>query len=393
MRTLWQVLAIGCGIYLTIFCAPIAQAENATDKAIRAALNRHVKIDYHTVGLQRCVRQLGDAIDIPVEIDQRSTLIEGLTLGNGTRIQSGMRSAKELFELVLSQHGNNGLSFIVLEDLERRSPLAIKIVIVSHALIEKHGWIVPPSDDEEAAKIVAERLSKRLNIDVESDAPAAHWQRLSQLIEMPIDVDQELQSQLSDESTKPFKLSVGERTAQEILDWTLVQATGRTALSYMIAEDPQRRFPHQIRLVIAKRTTIATNPARFSIPRRRQNAKPRHYNVLNELITVQATDLPLREALNLIARQRPVVVLFDERALKQAGVAMDQRVSINVENQPLDRTVKLALDQLGGPDKPVVFVLLSRPTKPDELLVTTRKAAEKNQFGLSRIYLERVETD
>ncbi|MBL8826890.1 MAG: hypothetical protein JNM18_07865 [Planctomycetaceae bacterium] len=384
MRTLWQVLAIGCGISLTMLAGPIARAENATDKAIRAVLNQQVSLDCDRAGFRSQMERLSTAIKVPIELDLPSIQLLGITPGNGFRVHSGNRSAKELLELVMLKQtlGNDRLSFVIIVDEENRSPLGHKIVIVSHAYIEQRGWIVPPNDEEDAARIVTEHLSKRINIDAESDMPAGHWQRLSKLIEIPIDVDKQIQSLLSDESSKPFKLSVGERTAQEILDWTLVQATGPTALSYMIAEDPQRRFAHQIRLVIAKRTTKATNPARFSLPRRRQDAKPLFHDVTNDPITLQINDVKLRDTLDMISRQAKVTFRFDEQALKQAGISTDQSISLNISKRPLNRAVSLILGQVASPGNPLVFAVLSRPTKPDEILITTQGAAEKSRSGL-----------
>lgn len=386
MRMLWQVLAIGCGFCLTMLCGAFARAENATDKAIRAALNRKVYfVETERASFTSNFQQFSVFFDIPIENDPES-FPTGVTFGSGVAIPKGNHSAREVIELLITKHGHGRFGFLVFPNDRKDSQSIFKVALSTHDAIEKRGLIVPAYDPGEAAKIVAERLAKRINIDVESDIPTGHWQRLERLIEIPIDLATEVKPFLSGELSKRFQLSVGERTAQEILDWTIVLATGESALSYMIAYDPQHRFSHELRLVIARRTAIATNPARFSWPRRRPTAQTAKSALLNERTTLKIADTQFSQVVDEIRNRKGLRIHQDERAVWDAGLSPRTKISFEALDQPCGEVVKKLLEQVGGIDGPLVFVVYMSRVEPDEMLITSRAVVERNRWALPHLY-------
>jgi len=83
---------------------------------------------------------------------------------------------------------------------------------------------------------------------------------------------------------------------------------------------PLERFPH-----------VAEASTKSAIERR-----------LAQLVSIQIKDVPLDDAMDFVRLEHAVSIIFDKAALKEAGISLDQPLSITVEEAPLH----LALGQL-----------------------------------------------
>ncbi len=67
-----------------------------------------------------------------------------------------------------------------------------------------------------------------------------------------------------------------------------------------------------------------------------------------DVYSLTLTEAPLNKVLEALSERLGLKFEFDREQLQQAGIKLDQRVSLKVEQQPLEALLKAALEPAGG---------------------------------------------
>ncbi len=87
---------------------------------------------------------------------------------------------------------------------------------------------------------------------------------------------------------------------------------------------------------------------RISAPHRpaeRSTTKPADADLASKRYTLNVAEQPIGPLLEQLAPQLNLEIKIDDKALEQAGVSLDQRVSFSVKNATVDELLRAALKQ------------------------------------------------
>ena len=218
-------------------------------------------------------------------------------------------------------------------------------------------------------KFVAERMARRTNIDAARDVMTKYLEQLSRIIELPIDVDQaslQIEGITKCQSTGILE---GEKPACELLDVVLIKENPANKLTYIIAEDEQRRTLSRMRVVVLTRSSLR-----------------------NKKVILSSQGETLSDVVKSLSKQSGVQVALDEDTLQTVGLNGKKTISVNETHQSLVDALKIVVDFAGGADGQVVFVERQVPGEGFQLLVTTRAAVAFNGWTLPGVFREHSST-
>jgi len=214
-------------------------------------------------------------------------------------------------------------------------------------------------------KFIAERMARRTNIDADRDTLEHFLARLSDTIELPIDVDRH--SLALDGITQCSSKGIleGEKPVGELLNVVVEKSMHSDRLTYIIAEDEQRRTLSRMRVVVLTRSTLR-----------------------NKKVMLRSQGETLGDVVNSLTKQSGVQVALDDDALLAVGVSGKRIMAVDESQPSLVNALKIVVDLAGGTDGQVVFVERQVPGAGFQLLVTTRAAVAFNGWTLPAVFRE-----
>lgn len=365
--------------------AAVADA-NDGQRLVAERLKRTVKWQHENNTFSRFVSRFSALLELPVVIDE-SLYYERIDRSfTSDATDGGERSLAELLEIFFQQTSpNQPLCYYAADDPDKRTPSAVCLVIATRSSVEQRAPFWPPADPHEADREMTPRLKQIVNLDSEREPLARHLQRLSEKISLPIDFDEPSLNKLGFDRERAFSVSLGNKSAAELLEVLLAWATGDRSLGYFVAEDERRRTPHRIRLVVASRSAINSNPVRFTPALMRPvNDGDDVEALLAKPITLELEQVPFATAIKAVADEAcvPYRVHF---GLNKTPI------SVHAAEHPFGEVLKKLLDDLfaadGGPSPPAFFVFRG-PAVPLRVEITNHRYGEFNNWVLPRVYDE-----
>lgn len=377
-----------CAIGWSFFCGAVwsmdARADDAFDAWLGQRLARRVNIDVERGDHISMLRDLSKATGVPIDVDKHSLQLLGITRCQSSTLQLGEKPAIEILEWIASEiDREDRVTFVVTEDEEKRTPAGMRVLIVGREWLPKHAAVLPPNDPKAAAQVMEERLSKTVDLPAREDTLAAHLARLGEAIGLPIELD----SPSIDNGLTPnpsLLLPEGEQSAGMLLVSLLKTAGPDKPLRCYLADDAQRRMPHEVRIVVAAPSVLESNPARFTSPPCRPTAtmSTEMAERLQQSISLNVTDTPLRTAIGSQAVREMVKIDWDFDAMWRGEMDRERRVTIDVTNQPLGTVLRKMLADAGTPEHPLVFTVWNAPGDGEKLVITSRTAVRRKNWRL-----------
>lgn len=214
-------------------------------------------------------------------------------------------------------------------------------------------------------KFIAERMARRANIDADRDTLEHFLARLSDAIELPIDVDRT--SLQLDGITQCSSKGIleGEKPVGELLNVVVEKSVHSDRLTYIVAEDEQQRTLSRMRVVVLTRSSLRSKK-----------------------VILRSQGETLGHVVKSLANQSGVRVALDDEALQAAGVSGKQVISVDETHQSHINALKIVADRAGGEAGQLVFVERQVPGEGFQLLVTTRAAVAFNGWTLPDFFRE-----
>jgi hypothetical protein len=162
-------------------------------------------------------------------------------------------------------------------------------------------------------------------------------------------------------------------------------------LSCYLADDARRRMPHEVRIIVAARSVLETNPARFTSPPCRPTAtmSADMAERLRRPISLHVADMPLRAAIGSPAVRDAIMIDWDFDAMWKGEMNRERPVTVDATNQPLDTVLRKMLADAGTPEHPLVYTFWNVPGDGEKLVLTSRTAVARKNWRLPESYVER----
>jgi hypothetical protein len=299
-------------------------------------------------------------------------------------MQQGTKPAIELLTWLTGDISREDrVTFIVTDDEQKRTPQGVRILVLSRAVLAKHGAIVPAVDPATAEEVMEERLARLVSLPVQRDTLSGHLERLTARVELPIELD----AQSVEQGITPnpsFDSPAGEMPALELLAALLKSACPDRCLACYLADDAKKRTSEEVRIVIAARSVLEQNPARFTSPSSRPTSRVslKMSRILAQPVNLMVADQPLSLVVDALAKQAGARIDWDYEAAWQGELNRGKLISVNAINQPFGAALHQALAAAGTDKHPLVFTIWRVSGEGEKLIITSRTSATRKNWQL-----------